>query len=140
MTEPLRSFIKYAILPNSQLNASLTFCLYPRRLEPQSQFRLAIGSYIEQYNNSVQILKTRMALPPGGEYPTMQIYSACEIEHPYPCTKILWSPDGGKTGNYGGKDLLATTGDYLRLWSVEEDSGGEGKMSSKREALLNNVS
>ena len=95
---------------------SLNAMLY--RPEPQSQFpqfRLAIGSYIEQYNNSVQILKTRMALSPGSEYPSMQIYSACEIEHPYPCTKILWSPDGGKTGgNYGGRDLLATTGDYLR--------------------------
>ena len=117
----------------------------PYRPEPQSQFpqfRLAIGSYIEQYNNSVQILKTRMALSPGSEYSSMQIYSACEIEHPYPCTKILWSPDGGKTGgNYGGRDLLATTGDYLRLWSVEEDdTTDDGEMGSKREALLNNVS
>jgi WD repeat-containing protein 68 len=83
-----------------------------------------------------------MALPSSNaEYPTMQIYSACEIEHPYPCTKILWSPDGGKTGNYGGKDLLATTGDYLRLWSITEESEGkDGKMGHKREALLNNVS
>jgi WD repeat-containing protein 68 len=83
-----------------------------------------------------------MALPSSGsEYPTMQIYSACEIEHPYPCTKILWSPDGGKTGNYGGKDLLATTGDYLRVWSITEESEGtDGKMGHKREALLNNVS
>eukprot|EP00956_Cyclotella_meneghiniana_P021135 scaffold38052_cov68-Cyclotella_meneghiniana.AAC.3 len=81
-----------------------------------------------------------MALSPGSEYSSMQIYSACEIEHPYPCTKILWSPDGGKTGgNYGGRDLLATTGDYLRLWSVEEDdTTDDGKMGSKREALLNN--
>lgn len=68
----------------------------------------------------------------------MQIYSACEIEHPYPCTKILWSPDGGAKENYGGRDLLATTGDYLRLWSVSEEEGG--KMGHKREALLNNVS
>ncbi|KAL7476369.1 hypothetical protein ACHAW6_002239 [Cyclotella cf. meneghiniana] len=111
---------------------------WSHRLEPQSQFRLAVGSYIEQYNNAVQVLKTRMALPPGAEYPNMQIYCACEIEHPYPCTKILWSPDagGGTGGHYGGRDLLATTGDYLRLWSVSDE--GEGKMGHKREALLNN--
>ena len=85
-----------------------------------------------------------MKLPtPGAEYSTMQIYSACEIEHPYPCTKILWSPDGGNTQKYGGKDLLATTGDYLRLWSIGEeveDEDGKVKMGHKREALLNNVS
>jgi hypothetical protein len=35
--------------------------------------------------------------------------------------------------------LLATTGDYLRLWSLGEEGEG-GKMVHKREALLNNVS
>ena len=118
------------------------------RLEPNSQFRLAIGSYIEQYNNTVQVLKTRISLPhPTSEYSTVQIYSACEIEHPYPCTKILWSPEGKQQqhhqqgGNYGGRDLLATTGDYLRIWSVSEDeSRGDGRLSHKREVLLNNVS
>mmetsp|Transcript_1215 Transcript_1215/g.2832 ORF Transcript_1215/g.2832 Transcript_1215/m.2832 type:complete len:384 (+) Transcript_1215:232-1383(+) len=119
---------------------------WSHRLEPNSQFRLAIGSYIEQYNNTVQVLKTRISLPhPTSEYSTVQIYSACEIEHPYPCTKILWSPEGKQQqhhqqgGNYGGRDLLATTGDYLRIWSVSEDeSRGDGRLSHKREVLLNN--
>ena len=110
-------------------------------IDQSSQFRLAIGSYIEQYNNTVQILKTHNNTPNGA----MQIYSACEIEHPYPCTKILWSPEGGgknnTTGssNFGGRDLLATTGDYLRLWSVtDDDTKGHGTLSHKREALLIN--
>jgi len=129
---------------------------WSNRIEQNSQFRLAIGSYIEQYNNTVQILKTKYTLQPNSEYPTMQIYSACEIEHPYPCTKILWSPEGNKNAtssapgasNFGGRDLLATTGDYLRLWSVAEDhestSGGEeeeegtGTLTHKREALMIN--
>jgi WD repeat-containing protein 68 len=81
----------------------------------------------------------------------MQIYSACEIEHPYPCTKILWSPEGNKqaaaaggavggggASNLGARDLLATTGDYLRLWSVSDDGSGEGTLTHKREALLIN--
>ena len=64
-----------------------------------------------------------------------QIYKACEFEHPYPCTKILWSPD--RSGN--SKDLLATTGDYLRIWNVTDDGSGLGTLLPKKEALLNNV-
>mmetsp|Transcript_8383 Transcript_8383/g.18782 ORF Transcript_8383/g.18782 Transcript_8383/m.18782 type:complete len:379 (+) Transcript_8383:436-1572(+) len=122
---------------------------WSNRIEQNSQFRLAIGSYIEQYNNTVQILRTKYQQQPNSENPTMQIYSACEIEHPYPCTKILWSPEGNKAGagasaggganNFGGRDLLATTGDYLRLWSVsDDDEKGDGTLTHKREALLIN--
>lgn len=120
---------------------------WSNRIEQNAQFRLAIGSYIEQYNNTVQILKTKYQLQPNSEYPALQIYSACEIEHPYPCTKILWSPEGdkagvatgGKANNFGGRDLLATTGDYLRLWSVaDDDSLGDGTLTHKREALMIN--
>lgn len=119
---------------------------WSNRIEQNSQFRLAIGSYIEQYNNTVQILKTKYQLDqPDAEYPTMHIYSACEIEHPYPCTKILWNPEGknasgtGAANNFGGRDLLATTGDYLRLWSVGDDpTSDDGALAHKREALLIN--
>lgn len=38
------------------------------------------------------------------------------FDHPYPTTQIQWIPD-----KYCSKrDLLATTGDYLRLWHVTE--------------------
>ena len=40
----------------------------------------------------------------------------------------------------GGKDLLATTGDYLRVWNVTDDGSGRGTLIPKKEALLNNVS
>lgn len=39
---------------------------------------------------------------------------------------------------HGSKDLLATTGDYLRLWNVADDGSGRGTMSVKKETLLNN--
>ena len=32
------------------------------------------------------------------------------IDHPYPCTKLMWCPD--PVGQY--PDLVATSGDYLR--------------------------
>ena len=99
------------------------------RPDPNSQFRLAIGSYVEQYSNAVQVVKKR----PGTDLDS-QLYKACEFDHPYPCTKILWSPDVSAT-----KDLLATTGDYLRVWSVTDDGLGQGTLTPKKVALLNNV-
>lgn len=107
------------------------------RPDPSSQFRLAIGSYVEQYSNSVQIVKKHSSTTSTDDLES-QLYQACEFDHPYPCTKISWSPDAH---NQGGKDLLATTGDYLRLWNfTEDDSSGKGMLIPNKEALLNNVS
>lgn len=92
---------------------------WSRRVEPDAQFRLAIGSYVEQYSNQVQIVKKS---PHDNS-----LYKAAEFDHPYPCTKILWSPDTT------GRDLLATTGDYLRIWRIEE-----GNEIPRKECLLNN--
>ncbi len=51
------------------------------------------------------------------------------FQHPYPATKIMFMPD--KEG--AQPDLLATTGDYLRIWQLKE--GGTQLIK-----LLNNVS
>lgn len=91
-----------------------------------SQFRLAIGSYVEQYSNAVQIVKKSLS--------SNELYVAGEFDHPYPCTKILWSPDV-----HSNMDLLATTGDYLRIWSATDDGSGTGTVTPKKVALLNNV-
>lgn len=40
-----------------------------------------------------------------------------QIDHPYPTTNIMWKPSKSTSG----KDLFATTGDYLRVWSVSEE-------------------
>ncbi len=93
-----------------------------RRPDPGAMFRLAIGSYVEQYSNVVAIIKKKEG----------DLFQAAEFDHPYPCTKVMWSPDV----RLGATDLLATTGDYLRLWSVGEDAAGN--MSVHKEALLNN--
>lgn len=39
------------------------------------------------------------------------------FDHPYPTTKIMWIPD--TKGVY--PDLLATSGDYLRIWRVRSN-------------------
>lgn len=83
-------------------------------------FRLAIGSFIEEYTNKVQFLEL------DEEAGKFKVHST--IDHPYPSTKIMWIPDLDDQR----PDLVATTGDYLRIWRV-----GENK--TKLECLLNNV-
>jgi hypothetical protein len=51
------------------------------------------------------------------------------FDHPYPTTKVMFSPDLGN----GAPDLLGTTGDYMRIWEIDAD-GTRVKMK----ALLNN--
>ena len=85
------------------------------------RFRLAIGSFEEEYNNSVRIVQL--------DEESHQFVDCGGFEHPYPTTKIMWMPD--PTGSR--RDLLATTGDYLRLWNVMDNK------SVRLEALLNNV-
>jgi DDB1- and CUL4-associated factor 7 len=40
------------------------------------------------------------------------------FDHPYPTTRILWAP----RPLAASKDMLATTGDFLRLWNVRSSS------------------
>ena len=85
------------------------------------RFRLAIGSFEEEYSNSVRIIQL--------DEEAHQFVDNGGFEHPYPTTKIMWIPDA--TG--ARRDLLATTGDYLRLWNVNDNK------SVRLECLLNNV-
>jgi len=83
------------------------------------KFRLAIGSFVEEYNNKVEIVEL--------DEESGQFECTGSFDHPYPTTKIVWMPD--RPGSR--PDLLATTGDYLRLWKVEKDR-------VSMECLLNN--
>lgn len=86
---------------------------------PDHRFRLAIGSFVEEYSNKIQIVSL------SNETGDFEMKS--QFDHPYPSTRINWIPDS--TGQL--PDLLATSGDYLRIWHV---NGNEVKL----ETLLNN--
>lgn len=88
-------------------------------VRPDQKFRLAIGSFVEEYSNKVEIIQLNEE--------TGKFVTRGRFEHPYPTTKIMWIPD--KTGRH--EDLLATTGDYLRLWKVGPDN-------VQMQCLLNN--
>lgn len=82
---------------------------------------LAVGSFIEEYTNKVVIVD----LDESGDKP--QFVKSNTIDHPYPTTKIMFNPDGSSD-----QDLLATTGDYLRIWRRKP-----GQSQCHLEVLLN---
>ncbi len=54
------------------------------------------------------------------------------VEHPYPVTKIMFIPDKESQKT----DLMATTGDYLRIWQIHDADEEAKKLELK--SLLNN--
>ncbi|KAJ1564540.1 ddb1 and cul4 associated factor 7 [Nowakowskiella sp. JEL0078] len=70
-------------------------------------FRIAFGSFFEEYANKVRVIQ----LSENGK----ELVDVAELDHPYPVTKLLWSPfkQGGLSS-----DLMATAGDYLRVWEI----------------------
>ncbi|KAK6029460.1 WD domain, G-beta repeat protein [Ostertagia ostertagi] len=87
--------------------------------DPQRRFRLAVSSFIEEYSNKISIVQLDES---AGELVLRNTF-----DHPYPATKLMWIPDG--KGTY--PDLIATSGDYLRLWRLGADN------NAKIETLLN---
>lgn len=79
-------------------------------VRPDKKFRLAVGSVLEDFANKVEIVQLNEN--------TGEFQRKATFDHSYPPTKLLWIPD--KSGN--SPDFLATTGDYLRLWEVHDDS------------------
>ena len=54
-------------------------------VRPDKRFRLALGSFVEEYNNKVQIVSLDEE---AGEFTARSTF-----DHPYPTTKIMWIPD-----------------------------------------------
>ncbi|VEL11816.1 unnamed protein product [Protopolystoma xenopodis] len=89
-------------------------------IRSDKRFRLAIGSFIEEYNNKVQVITLD---EDKGEFVPL-----CTFPHLYPTSKIMWIPDPRSCY----PDLLATSGDYLRVWCSHENN------YVRLECLLNN--
>lgn len=88
-------------------------------IDPQRRFRLAVSSFVEEYSNKVSDcffpskLLFKISILQLDEEQGEIVYRS-SFDHPYPATKIGWIPDS--KGNY--PDLVATSGDYLRVWRV----------------------
>ncbi|CAI4223372.1 unnamed protein product [Auanema sp. JU1783] len=87
--------------------------------DAQRRFRIAVSSFIEEYSNKISIVQL--------DEDAGELVLRSSFDHPYPATKLMWIPDS--KGNY--PDLIATSGDYLRLWRIGADN------QAKVETLLN---
>ncbi|XP_042480812.1 protein TRANSPARENT TESTA GLABRA 1-like [Macadamia integrifolia] len=77
--------------------------------------RIAVGSFLEEYNNKVDIVSF------DDETLTFRTDPNLSFDHPYPPTKLMFNPTGAKSLRKSS-ELLASSGDYLRLWEVRENS------------------
>nr|AML23844.1 WD40 repeat protein [Diospyros kaki] len=87
--------------------------LYAVALSPSAaHHRIAVGSFIEEYANHVDILSfddDTLAIRPN---------PALSFDHTFPATKLMFRPSSaGKSA-----DVLASSGEYLRLWEVRDSS------------------
>lgn len=76
--------------------------------------KMAICSYLEDPHNFIQILDTRIEGPDWNN-PSLGFSRIAEATCSYPVTRILWEPPSSQKQT---TDLLATSGDHLRLWSL----------------------
>ncbi|MCJ1471775.1 hypothetical protein MMC13_000416 [Lambiella insularis] len=83
--------------------------------------KMAIGSYLEDGHNFIQILNTQIVPDPepdptpGAPQYGIEFVKTAEATHSCPVTRILWEPEYSMKQSC---DLLATSGDHLRLWSL----------------------
>ncbi|KAI7904532.1 WD40-repeat-containing domain protein [Cokeromyces recurvatus] len=99
------------------LTYALDWCKTPN---DHLNFRLAIGSFIEDSNNKLQII-SRTDLLPDTNIPIdyrNDFTVIAETDSYYPITKVLWEPRRNDARN---NDLLATTGDILRIWELVDE-------------------
>ncbi len=86
------------------------------RKRPEGRFQLAIGSFMEEYSNQIHIVQ----LVKDDVNDTHQFIKLSEFEHPYPATKVMWAPAKMQL-SANTTDLLATSGDYLRIWNINRE-------------------
>ncbi|KAG0175001.1 ddb1 and cul4 associated factor 7 [Apophysomyces sp. BC1034] len=96
---------------------ALDWCKAPAE---RKSFRLAVGSFLEDSNNKVQIISRTDMMEEGSYSGTQQkdFTVVAEADSYYPVTKVLWEPWKGESRN---TDLLATTGDILRIWELVDN-------------------
>lgn len=121
------AFISYSEQPtNSNYLApfptyAFDWCKWP--VQGSGAGKIAVGSYLEDPHNFIQILDTHITpqdVNAPGQAPYGIEYSkAAEATCAYPVTRILWEPPSSQKSS---TDLLATSGDHLRLWSLPAPS------------------
>ncbi|KAM3083945.1 hypothetical protein ACMFMG_001945 [Clarireedia jacksonii] len=99
--------------------------------------KVAIGSYLEDGHNFIQILDSQIvptqseSYVPGGPKYGLEFTKIAEATHSYPVTRLLWEPPSSQKQS---TDLLATSGDHLRLWSLPSETPASASNNITRSA------
>lgn len=123
---------------------AVDWCKWP----PKSSIaagKIAIGSYLEDNHNYIQILESHRSPPdPDNRHAErgLEFVKTAQANHSYPVTRILWEPP---SSNKQSTDLLATSGDHLRLWSLPSATSSSysnsiSRTTNQREAPLQELS
>ncbi|KAF2867243.1 WD40-repeat-containing domain protein [Massariosphaeria phaeospora] len=100
--------------------------------------KIAIGSYLEDTHNFIQILDTQITpqeiSTPGAPQVGIEYTRIAEATCSYPVTRILWEPPSPQKQS---TDLLATSGDHLRLWSLPQNPGNNVTSTISRSSSVN---
>ncbi|KAF8588625.1 WD40 repeat-like protein [Ramaria rubella] len=107
----------------------------PGQIRPRAAFRIALSSYTEDYRNRLAIVglqDERSLVDDELHEGHSDFVLLAETMHGYPATQLQWQPLSAASFNWTMKpattELLATTGDALRIWDFSYD--GEQKTSS----------
>ncbi|VDB95940.1 unnamed protein product [Peniophora sp. CBMAI 1063] len=100
----------------------------------RSAFRLGIASFTEDSRNRIAVVGLQdervLVEDDYGDYP--DFVTLVEASHGYPATSLQWQPAAASVFPWSNKasstELLATTGDALRIWEYASD--GQMPMSS----------
>lgn len=101
--------------------------------------KMAVGSYLEDPHNFIQILDTQIVpqdvTAPGQSPYGIDYIKVAEATCAYPVTRILWEPPSSQKQS---TDLLATSGDHLRLWSLPAPGTPQTSSNINRSSTANN--
>lgn len=107
---------------------ALDWCRWPRS-GTRGPGKIALGSFSDDMGNRLQVLQ-------HGDDGELQKVAEVDATLPYPVTKVMWEPPRTDKSD---ANMIATCGDYLRVFSVGQ---GDGRSTGKliQEVLLGNVS
>ncbi|KAK9465252.1 WD40-repeat-containing domain protein [Lipomyces arxii] len=97
---------------------------WSKSLSQRGPGRIAVGTSSDDYGNRIQILQAAFLTeqqPNGQHTSSLDLHKVADASHAYPCTRLLWDP-AGKNISGTGPELLATAGDFLRLWEYSPDT------------------
>ena len=83
---------------------------------------MGISSFTENYQNHIAVigLQDERVLVEDDFNDYSDFVTLCEVQHGYPATSLQWQPASATTYSWSQKslatELLATTGDALRVW------------------------